>query len=159
MSAWICLPYRSWSRNNTVQTITGCAIETIFPAYKICTIMKPDIAYAWCKNHCKSLEAVTLCLYVYPCCPHHNYDCVQRRRTRRLNSSPQQFNLTKCPFIMCAVGLQHTSRLNTADLADLVRDTSKVSTSSSAPVITSNSWVPSRRCHERRDYEFNNPAY
>lgn len=39
----------------------------------------------------------------------------------RLNSLLQQFNLTKCPFIMWAVGLQHMSQLNADDVADLMR--------------------------------------
>jgi hypothetical protein len=58
--------------------------------------------------------------------------------TERLNSLLQQFNLTKCPFIMLAVGLQHTSQLNTGDVADLMRykRTSKVSTSRCGAVIT-----------------------
>ena len=85
----------------------------------------------------RPLDTVMLCLSLCPYFPHYIYDGVHRSGTGRLNSSPQQFNLTKCPFIMCVVGLQHTSRLNTAALADLVRDTSKVSTSSSALVITS----------------------
>jgi hypothetical protein len=58
--------------------------------------------------------------------------------TERLNSLLQQFNLTKCPFIMWAVGLQHTSQLNTDYVADLMRykRTSKVSTSRCGTVIT-----------------------
>ena len=85
---------------------------------------------------------VVSCMLLCSLCPyfpHYNYDGVHRSGTRRLNSSPQQFNLTKCPFIMCVAGLQHTSRLSTAALADVVQDTSKVSTSSSGLVITSNS--------------------
>jgi hypothetical protein len=86
---------------------------------------------SWSGEFCRSLG---------PYFPHYNHDGVHRNGTRRLNSSPQQFNLTKCPFIMCVVGLQHTSRLNTAALAHLVREHKQGhSTSSSGLVITSNS--------------------
>jgi hypothetical protein len=67
--------------------------------------------------------------------------------TERLNSLLQQFNLTKCPFIMWAVGLQHMSQLNADDVAGLMRykHTSKVSTPRCGAVITRCSCMISRQ--------------
>jgi hypothetical protein len=55
-----------------------------------------------------------LCLPLCPCFPH---DSTEERDRGRLNSSPQQFNLRKRPFITCDAGLGLTSQLKTGDFS------------------------------------------